>query len=91
MGYTSEDKSSKVKQQLKICHNFQGSIMQDLPHVTQFVHNRHRHIALLNHYRELEDVISESNPQPCIPKAGFVAPLGKQLFWPCFTGFSSPW
>ena len=36
MGYISEGESSKVKQQWKICHNFQGWIIQDLPHLTQF-------------------------------------------------------
>ena len=54
--------SSKVKQQWKICHKFQGSIMQDLPHLTQFVHNRHqnRHIALYNHYCGIEDLKSDT-------------------------------
>ena len=33
MGYISEGERSTVKQLWKICHNFQGSIMQDLPHL----------------------------------------------------------
>ena len=33
IGFISEGESSKVKQQWKICHKFQGWIMQDLPHL----------------------------------------------------------
>ena len=36
MGYTSEGVSSMVKQQWKICHKFQGLIMQNLPRLTKF-------------------------------------------------------
>ena len=36
MGYTSVGVSLIVKQQRKICHKFQGLIMQDLPQLTKF-------------------------------------------------------
>ena len=64
MRYISEDENSNG--------NENSAIMQDLPHLTQFVHNRHlkRHIALYNHCRGIEDVKGQpssrgSNPRPC--------------------------
>ena len=96
IGYISEGERSTVKQQWKIYHNFQGSIMQDLPHLRQFAHNRlqNRPTALYSHYREIEDVKSGSvlsgfEPATLRSKRRFVAPLANRLFWPCFFRHSS--
>ena len=64
-GYISDGEGSKVKQQWKTCNKFQGSIMQDLPHLTQIVYNRHlnRQIALPWYWRrEKWTVLSEIEP-----------------------------
>ena len=65
--------------------------MQNLPHLTQFAHNRHqnRHIALYNHYRKIEDMKREpsswgSNPRPCAPQVRCDAALSERLVVPVF-------
>ena len=77
---------------MKNLPQFSGLIMQDLPHLTQFAHDRHynRYIALYNCYPKLEDVKSKTILSWIKPATfrstskRFGAPLGKQLLWPCF-------
>ena len=54
--------------------------------------SRHQKQSLSQDWRcESKPPARESNSQPCAPQARFGAPLGKQLFWPRFSGFSVPW
>ena len=103
MGYISEGERSTVKQLWKICHNFQGSIMQDLPHLTQFGRNQgwvgtRRELSSLPRAskREWPEKLRRpwgSNPRPCAPSCSLWLHLQSDSSGLRSSGFwcSAPW
>ena len=100
MGYIFRSEISKIKQQWKICHNFQAWSLQDLPHLTQFCTQQASEWAywivqsLSQDWRceKWKPSSRESSPQPCIPRArDLVLHLANDSSDLVFPPFSAPW